>query len=178
VYRTFIQPSQSMREQGVRMKLNPLPQVIEGKRLAVIDDSIVRGTTTRETVEMLRRAGAREVHLRVSSPPIKWPCFYGIDTANRDELIGSSKSVEEIREFVGADSLGYLSVDGMLISTGVPTERFCHACFSGGYPIEVPPDTARTKHVLELPVRPSNGNGHRPERMPVTADPLPGLPAE
>jgi amidophosphoribosyltransferase len=117
--------------------------------------------------------------MRIGSPPIQWPCFYGIDTANRDELIGSSRSIEEIREFVGADSLGYLSVDGMLTSTGVPTERFCHACFSGGYPIEVPPETARTKHVLELPVRPgANGNGraHAPE--PVAADPLPGIPAE
>jgi amidophosphoribosyltransferase len=161
------------------MKLNPLTEVIEGKRLVVVDDSIVRGTTTRETVEMLRRAGAREVHLRVSSPPIQWPCFYGIDTANRDELIGSSKSVEEIRDFVGADSLDYLSVDGMLISTGVPTERFCHACFSGGYPIEVPAETARTKHVLELPVRRSSGNGHKPDKpLPVVADTLPGIPAE
>jgi amidophosphoribosyltransferase len=166
VYRTFIQPTQSLREHGVRMKLNPLVQVIEGKRLVVIDDSIVRGTTTRETVEMLRRAGAREVHLRVASPPIKWPCFYGIDTANRDELIGASKDVEHIREFVGADSLGYLSVDGMLISTGVPTERFCHACFSGGYPIDVPEETARTKHVLELPGR--DGNGRKV--LPVTAE--------
>jgi len=178
VYRTFIQPSQSMREKGVRMKLNPLPRVIEGKRLAVIDDSIVRGTTTRETVEMLRRAGAREVHLRVASPPIKWPCFYGIDTANRNELIGSDKSIDQIREFVGADSLGYLSVDGMLISTGVPTERFCHACFSGGYPIEVPEETARTKHVLEMPRR-ANGNGRKP--LPITAqhaEPLPGINVE
>jgi amidophosphoribosyltransferase len=178
VYRTFIQPSQSMREKGVRMKLNPLPQVIEGKRLAVIDDSIVRGTTTRETVEMLRRAGAREVHLRVSSPPIQWPCFYGIDTANRDELIGSSKSVDEIRDFVGADSLGYLSVDGMLISTGVATERFCHACFSGGYPIDVPPETARTKHVLELPVSGSNGDGKGRRPLSVPAEPLPGITRE
>ncbi len=151
VGRTFIQPTQSLRSQGVRMKLNPLPEVIEGKRLVVVDDSIVRGTTTREIVAMLRRSGAREVHLRVSSSPIQWPCFYGIDTADRDELIASERSVEEIRDFVGADSLAYLSVDGMLISTGVPTERFCHACFSGGYPIAVPPEMARTKNVLEMP---------------------------
>ena len=179
VYRTFIQPSQSLRRQGVRMKLNPLSEVIEGKRLVVIDDSIVRGNTPREVIDMLRRAGAREVHMRIGSPPIQWPCFYGIDTANRDELIGSSMSVEEIREFLGADSLGYLSVDGMLISTGVPTERFCHACFSGGYPIEVPAETARTKHVLELPVR-AGGNGSR-KSVPVAAEPaetLPGLSAE
>jgi len=161
VYRTFIQPTQALREKGVRMKLNPLTEVIEGKRLVVVDDSIVRGTTTREIVEMLRRAGAREVHMRISSPPIKWPCFYGIDTANRDELIGAHRDVEEIRGFIGADSLGYLSVDGMLTSTGVPTEKFCHACFSGGYPIPIPDETARTKNVLELPVTAiSNGNGH------------------
>ena len=126
---------------------------------------------------MLRRAGAREVHMRIGSPPIQWPCFYGIDTANRDELAASTRSVEEIREYIGADSLDYLSVDGMLISTGVPTERFCHACFSGGYPIEVPAETARTKHVLELPV---SGNGHR-KPLPVVAEPaepLPGIRAE
>jgi amidophosphoribosyltransferase len=149
VGRTFIQPTQSLREQGVRLKLNPLTEVIEGKRLVVVDDSIVRGTTTRQTVEMLRKAGAREVHLRVSSPPISWPCFYGIDTANRDELIGAKMSVDEIRDFIGADSLGYLSLDGMLTSTGVPTERFCHACFSGGYPIPIPTSTLLTKNVLE-----------------------------
>jgi amidophosphoribosyltransferase len=176
VGRTFIQPTQSLREHGVRMKLNPLPQVIEGKRLVVVDDSIVRGTTTRETVEMLRRAGAREVHMRVSSPPIQWPCFYGIDTANRDELIAASRDVEGIRDFIGVDSLGYLSVDGMLISTGVPTERFCHACFSGGYPIGIPAETARTKKVLEAPRATTNGNGAK--RLPVTAaveSSLPGI---
>jgi amidophosphoribosyltransferase len=155
------------------MKLNPLSEVIEGKRLVVIDDSIVRGNTPIEIVEMLRRAGAREVHLRIASPPIKWPCFYGIDTANRDELVGSSRDVEGIRELIGADSLGYLSVDGMLTSTGVATERFCHACFTGGYPIEVPAETARTKHVLEMPT--SAGNGHRARTsLPVEA----ALPAE
>jgi amidophosphoribosyltransferase len=179
VGRTFIQPSQSMREQGVRLKLNPLPEVIEGKRLIVIDDSIVRGTTTREIVEMLRRAGAREVHLRVGSPPIKWPCFYGIDTANRDELIGAHRTVEEIRDFVGADSLGYLSVDGMLTSTGVPTERFCHACFTEGYPIPIPEETARTKNVLEIrtPSKPNgtNGNGAPDAVVVVGADTLPGI---
>src|SRR5260370_19489635 len=119
----FIQASQSVRQQGVRMKLNPRSGVIEGKKIVVIDDSIVRGNTPREVVEMLRRAGAREVHMRIGSPPIQWPCFYGIDTANRDELIGSSRSVDEIRQFIGAPSLAYLSVDGMLISTGVPTAR-------------------------------------------------------
>jgi amidophosphoribosyltransferase len=179
VGRTFIQPTKALREHGVRMKLNPLPQVIEGKRLVVVDDSIVRGTTTRETVEMLRRAGAREVHLRVSSPPIKWPCFYGIDTANQDELIGAARTVDEIRDFVGADSLGYLSIDGMLTSTGVPTERFCHACFSGGYPITIPEETARTKHVLEVPDIGTNGNGRAEHRKPLPVisggERLPGM---
>ncbi|MGH7856427.1 MAG: amidophosphoribosyltransferase, partial [Candidatus Binatia bacterium] len=178
VYRTFIQPSQSMREHGVRLKLNPLPEVIEGKRLVVVDDSIVRGTTTRETVEMLRRAGAREVHLRVSSPPIRWPCFYGIDTANRDELIAARLDVDAIRDFVGADSLGYLSVDGMLTSTGVPTERFCHACFTEGYPIPVPKETALTKNVLEVPSA-SNGDGAAPPAEPAPAEAsLPGIESE
>lgn len=149
VGRTFIQPDQTLRRQGVRLKLNPLQDVIEGKRLVVVDDSIVRGTTTREIVAMLRKAGAREVHMRISSPPIQWPCFYGIDTANRDELIASSRDVESIRDFIGADSLDFLSLDGLLTSTGVPTERFCHACFSGGYPIPIPPQTAVTKNVLE-----------------------------
>ena len=151
VGRTFIQPTQSQRAQGVRMKLNPLVDVIEGKRLAVIEDSIVRGTTTRGIVEMLRRAGAREVHMRVASPPISWPCFYGMDISNRDELIASKLDVEAVRRFIGADSLAHLSVDGMLTSTGVPTERFCHACFTGGYPIPIPKETAITKNILEVP---------------------------
>ena len=177
VGRTFIQPTQSLREQGVRMKLNPMPEVIEGKRLIVVDDSIFRGTTTREVVDMLRRAGAREVHLRVCSPPVQWPCFYGIDIPSRDELVGASRDVEQIRELIGADSLGYLSLDGMLTSTGVPTERFCHACFSGGYPIAIPPSTALTKNVLEVP---RSFNGHAAKRLPVSAaassaEQLPGL---
>lgn len=151
VQRTFIQPTPSLRAQGVRLKLNALPDVVEGKRLVVIDDSIVRGTTQREIVEMLRKAGAREVHMRISSPPIRWPCFYGIDIADREQLMAADREVEEIRSLVGADSLGYLSIDGMLISTGVPTERFCHACFSGGYPIPVPQETAVTKNMLEVP---------------------------
>jgi amidophosphoribosyltransferase len=175
VYRTFIQPTQSLRQKGVRMKLNPLTEVIEGKRLVVVDDSIVRGNTPIEIVQMLRRAGAREVHMRIASPPIQWPCFYGIDTANRDELAGSSRDVEGIRELIGADSLGYLSVDGMLISTGAPSERFCHACFTGGYPIEVPPEMARTKHVLELPQK-SDGNGSGRKPLPVTPQPIEPLP--
>lgn len=177
VGRTFIQPTQSLREQGVRMKLNPMPEVIEGKRLVVIDDSIFRATTTREVVEMLRRAGAREIHLRVSSPPVQWPCFYGVDIPNRDELVASSRDVEGIRALIGADSLGYLSLDGMLTSTGVPTEKFCHACFSGGYPIEIPTETARTKSVLELPVTGVNGNGRarKPIHVGSHQEPIPGI---
>jgi len=184
VGRTFIQPTQSMREQGVRMKLNPIPEIIEGQRLVVVDDSIFRGTTTRNIIEMLRRAGAREVHLRVSSPPVQWPCFYGIDIPSRDELIGAERDIEEIRKLIDADSLGYLSIDGMLTSTGAPTERFCHACFSGGYPIEIPEYTARTKNVLEARVpgavsgESTNGNGSERRPLHVVAghvEPLPGI---
>lgn len=181
VGRTFIQPTQMLREQGVRMKLNPMPEVIEGKRLVVVDDSIFRATTTRNIVEMLRRAGAREVHLRVSSPPVQWPCFYGVDIPSRDDLVAASRDIEGIRQLIGADSLGYLSIDGMLTSTGIPTERFCHACFSGGYPIAIPSETAQTKKVLEVAAgaATSNGhssNGHVPTPVPVSIDePLPGL---
>jgi amidophosphoribosyltransferase len=185
VGRTFIQPTQSVREQGVRMKLNPMSGVIEGKRLVVLDDSIFRGTTTREVVDMLRRAGAREVHLRVSSPPVQWPCFYGIDIPSRDELVGASRDIEQIRKLIGADSLGYLSIDGMLTSTGIATERFCHACFSGGYPIDIPPETARTKSVLEQvrssPNGSSNGDGSTRRPLPVLTgneEKLPGLDLE
>jgi amidophosphoribosyltransferase len=149
VGRTFIQPTQSMRQQGIRLKLNPLREVIEGRRVVVIDDSIVRGNTTRQIVSMLKEAGAREVHLRVSAPPIKWPCFYGIDMPDQDELIGSHKSVKEIEEHVGADSLAYLSVEGMLDSTQIPKDTFCTACFTSNYPIPIPAEELRNKHVLE-----------------------------
>ncbi len=151
VGRTFIQPTQSMRQQGVRMKLNPVREVIEGRRVVVVDDSIVRGNTTRQIVAMLREVGAREVHMRISSPPIKWPCFYGIDMPDQDELIGANMSVEEIQAHIGADSLAYLSLDGMLTSTQVPTEDFCTACFSSRYPIPIPEQDLRDKHVLESP---------------------------
>jgi amidophosphoribosyltransferase len=153
VGRTFIQPTQSMRQQGIRMKLNPVREVIEGRRVVVVDDSIVRGNTTKQIVAMLREAGAREVHLRISSPPIKWPCFYGIDMPDQDELIGANLSVEEIRAHVGADSLAYLSLEGMLASTQVPVENFCTACFSSRYPIPIPAHELRNKHVLEAPER-------------------------
>jgi amidophosphoribosyltransferase len=149
VGRTFIQPTESMRKQGIRMKLNPLREVIEGRRVIVVDDSIVRGPTAGHLVQMLREAGAREVHLRISSPPIKWPCFYGIDMPNQDELIGSRMDVDGIREHVGADSLAYLSLDGMLTATQVPADGFCTACFSSNYPVPIPADQLRSKHVLE-----------------------------
>ncbi|MFN2595246.1 MAG: amidophosphoribosyltransferase [Actinomycetota bacterium] len=159
VGRTFIQPTQSMRQQGIRMKLNPLRDVIEGRRLIVVDDSIVRGNTTKQIVHMLKDAGAREVHMRISSPPIKWPCFYGIDMPDQDELIGSRLEVEEICAHMGADSLAYLSIEGMLAATQVPVDGFCTACFSSSYPVPIPKDELRTKHVLEAhgPVAPRPG---------------------
>jgi amidophosphoribosyltransferase len=149
--RTFIQPSQHMRQRGVTVKLSPLREVVTGKRLIVVDDSIVRGTTTRQIVSLLRKAGATEVHLRISSPPIHHPCFYGIDTQIETELIAATHSVEEIREFVGADSLAYLSIEGVLQALDLPYDRFCFACFDGRYPVPVPYDTARHKFVLEDP---------------------------
>ncbi len=147
--RTFIQPSQTMRHRGVTMKLNPLREVVRGKRLTVVDDSIVRGTTTKQIVALLRRAGAAEVHVRISAPPIYHPCFYGIDTQVETELIAATHTVEEIREFIGADSLGYLSIRGVLAALELPYDRFCFACFDGNYPEPVPYDAASRKFVLE-----------------------------
>jgi amidophosphoribosyltransferase len=138
VGRTFIEPQQSIRHFGVRLKLNPVEPVLRGRRVVVIDDSIVRGTTSRKIVKMVRDAGAKEVHLRISSPPTQWPCYYGIDTPTRRELIASSHSNEEIARYVTADSLGYLSLEGMLEAVG-GAESFCHACFSGSYPIPFTP---------------------------------------
>src|SRR6187431_112124 len=147
--RTFIQPSQGMRHRGVTIKLNPLREVVSGKRLIVVDDSIVRGTTTKRIVELLRRAGAREVHVRISAPPIYHPCFYGIDTSVETELIAATNSVDEIRDFIGADSLGYLSIRGVLAALDLPYEQFCFACFDGNYPEPVPYDVAARKFILE-----------------------------
>jgi amidophosphoribosyltransferase len=147
--RTFIQPSQTMRQRGVTIKLNPLREVVRGKRLTVVDDSIVRGTTTKQIVSLLRRAGASEVHLRISAPPIYHPCFYGIDTQIETELIAATHSEQEIRDFVGADSLGYLSIQGVLAALDLPYERFCFACFDGRYPEPVPYDASLRKFVLE-----------------------------
>ena len=135
VGRTFIEPQQGIRHFGVKVKLNPNREVLDGKRVVVIDDSIVRGTTSRKIVKMIRAAGAREVHVRISSPPIQWPCYYGIDTPTRRELIGSSHKVVEIQRYLGADSLGYLSLEGMLKATGSDPHHFCHACFTGQYQV-------------------------------------------
>ena len=147
VGRTFIQPSQTIRQLGIRLKLNPLRDVIRGKRLVVVDDSIVRGNTQRALVRMLREAGALEVHVRISSPPVKWPCFYGIDFASRAELVANGLDTEGIRASIGADSLGYVSLDGLVAATEQPRTRLCRACFDGEYPIELPEVVG--KHVLE-----------------------------
>jgi amidophosphoribosyltransferase len=151
VGRTFIQPSQALRDRGVKLKLNPLPDSIRGKRLVVIDDSIVRGTTTKQVVAALRESGATEVHLRITCPPLKWPCFYGIDMPTRQELIGADLTVEEIQAYVGADSLGYLSLEGMVQAAGGDQDQFCRACFDGEYPIPIP--DAAGKFVLEDQLR-------------------------
>lgn len=135
--RTFIQPSQTMRDLGVQLKFNPLHNVLEGKRVVLVDDSIVRGTTTPSVVKLLKQAGAKEVHARICAPPIAYPCFFGVDMANRWELIAAQKSVEEIRKYIGAESLGYLSLDGLYKAIGMPKGSFCDACFTGNYPIPV-----------------------------------------
>jgi amidophosphoribosyltransferase len=150
VGRTFIQPSQTIRQLGIRLKLNPLREIIEGKRIVVVDDSIVRGNTQRAIVRMLREAGAREIHVRISSPPVKWPCYYGIDFATRAELIANGLEVEEIRRSIGADSLGYVSLDGLISATQVPSDRLCSACFTGEYPMSVPEDMSDGKLRLEI----------------------------
>ena len=150
--RTFIQPSQGMRHRGVTIKLNPLREVVAGKRLIVVDDSIVRGTTTKRIVELLRKAGAAAVHVRISAPPIYHPCFYGIDTSIETELIAATHTEAQIREFIGADSLGYLSIRGVLAALDLPYDRFCFACFDGNYPEPVPYDAASRKFILEEPV--------------------------
>ncbi len=147
--RTFIQPSQGMRQRGVTVKLSALREQVRGRRLIVVDDSIVRGTTTRQIVSLLRRAGAAEIHLRISAPPIFHPCFYGIDTQIETELIAATRSLDEIREFTGADSLAYLSIGGVLEAIDLPRERFCFACFDGRYPLPVPYDPGNRKFVLE-----------------------------
>lgn len=136
VQRTFIQPTQELRRRGVRLKLNALPDNVSGKRVVMVDDSIVRGTTSMQIVRMLKDAGATEVHVRINSPEVKWPCFYGIDTDTQDQLISARKSVQEVCDFIGADSLAFLSVDGLL--SCVPAGGYCAACFTGAYPVEIP----------------------------------------
>jgi amidophosphoribosyltransferase len=142
VGRTFIQPSQSTRSAGVRIKLNPIRELIAGRRVTLIDDSIVRGTTSRQIVRLVRDAGAKQVHLRISCPPTVGPCYYGIDTPVRDELIASRQSVDEIRRYVGADSLGYLSLEGLLRALDPPAERVCTACWTDEHPVTLPRDQA------------------------------------
>jgi amidophosphoribosyltransferase len=147
VGRTFIEPSQMLRDRGIRLKLNPIPTTLAGKRVVLVDDSIVRGSTTRQLVQMVRDAGASEVHLRISSPPYRWPCFYGMDTSDQSKLLAARMSVEEITEFLEVDSLGYLSLDGLIRATGVEQGGFCTACLSGTYPTDV--SEAAGKFVLE-----------------------------
>ncbi len=149
VGRTFIQPSQSIRQLGIRLKLNPLREVLRGQRLIVVDDSIVRGNTQRALVRMLREAGASEVHVRISSPPVSWPCFYGIDFASRAELVANGLTVEEICASIGADSLAYVSLEGLISASEQPESRLCTACFTGRYPIALPEPESMGKHILE-----------------------------
>jgi amidophosphoribosyltransferase len=157
VGRTFIQPSQTLRQLGIRLKLNALEPVIKGKRVIVVDDSIVRGNTQRAIVRMLREAGATSIHVKISSPPIKWPCFYGIDFASRAELIANGATIAEITTSIGADSLAYISDDGMINATEQPRERLCTACFTGEYPIELPSSDRLGKNLLERSVDSSDG---------------------
>jgi amidophosphoribosyltransferase len=149
VGRTFIQPTQTMRELGIRMKLNPLKDVLYGKRVVIVDDSIVRGTTSRKLVKALRDAGAIEVHMRISSPPVTHPCFYGIDTDSQDQLIAATKSVEDIAKLLEVDTLAYLSWQGMLEATREDPQSFCSACFTGDYPVSIPEQIKRSKLMLE-----------------------------
>ena len=157
--RTFIQPDQRLREQSVRLKLTPLREVIAGKRLVVVDDSIVRGTTTRQIVRLLFDAGAREVHMRITAPPIRFPCHYGIDMATQRELVAAHHTVEDVRRQIGATSLGYLSIEGLLHAAGQPRHRFCLACFNDEYPIPIPKDVELTKEIFETPLASPTASG-------------------
>jgi amidophosphoribosyltransferase len=166
--RTFIAPTQEMRSLGVRMKLNPIKENIAGKRLVVVDDSIVRGTTTRSMVRTLREAGAAEVHLRVSSPPYKWPCFYGMDTGTRGELLAANMEIGEIREYLGVDSLAYLDIDRLITATGALNAGFCTACLTGEYPVEIPAELS--KGVLEQGPRPAPAPARQPDAAELFPD--------
>ncbi|MGH9461455.1 MAG: amidophosphoribosyltransferase, partial [Vicinamibacteria bacterium] len=149
VGRTFIQPIQSSRDFGVKVKLNPVRSVLEGRRVVLIDDSIVRGTTSQKIVRMVRNAGAREVHLRVSSPPTTGPCYYGIDTPQKEQLIAASHSIEEIARFLGADSLAYLSLSSLMASVKNTKDEFCSACFSGNYPVPLFDESLGQRRLFE-----------------------------
>ncbi|UQX88289.1 amidophosphoribosyltransferase [Jatrophihabitans telluris] len=175
VGRTFIQPSQTIRQLGIRLKLNPLRDVIRGKRLIVVDDSIVRGNTQRAVIRMLREAGAVEVHVRIASPPVKWPCFYGIDFASKAELLASGLDTEGIRASIGADSLGYISLDGVVAASEQPKTRLCRACFDGEYPIALPDVVG--KHVLEGIGRAVGAGAPSGAREPELAEGYPGADA-
>jgi amidophosphoribosyltransferase len=159
VGRTFIEPSNTIRQLGIRLKLNPLRDVIAGKRLIVVDDSIVRGNTQRALVRMLREAGAAEVHVRIASPPVKWPCFYGIDFATRAELIANGLNDDEICRSIGADSLGYVSLDELVAASGVAKGELCRACFDGVYPVELPEPQHLGKYMLEIEPAPTDADG-------------------
>ncbi len=152
VGRTFINPTQAARNAKVKIKFNPVREVLQGKKVVVVDDSLVRGTTSRELVQMIRQAGAKEVHFRVASAPITGPCYYGIDTPTKSELIASSHSLEQIRQHLGVETLGYLSLDGMVRAMGGDTAEFCHACFSGDYPTAIPDDTQKARNATPLQV--------------------------
>jgi amidophosphoribosyltransferase len=167
VGRTFIQPSQTLRQLGIRLKLNALDHMVRGRRLVVVDDSIVRGNTQRAQIRMLREAGAAEVHVRISSPPVKWPCFYGIDFATRAELIANGLDVDEIAASVGADSLGYISLQGMTEATGQEPGNLCLACFTGSYPLELPDESLLGKHLLEATLN----SPHAARELPVLNNP-------
>jgi amidophosphoribosyltransferase len=150
VARTFIQPGQQLRKHGLRLKFNPLPEVVAGKRLVVVDDSIVRGNTTRQIVQMLRDAGASEVHMRISAPPIRHPCHYGIDMSTREEMIAHGRSEAEVAAELGADSLAYLSLRGVYEAIGGTSETHCDACFSGSYPLEGTASKDAFEHALPV----------------------------
>jgi amidophosphoribosyltransferase len=153
VGRTFIEPQQSIRHFGVRVKLNPVKSILDGKRVVLVDDSIVRGTTSRKIVKMVRAAGAKEVHMRISCPPTVSPCFYGVDTPRRAELIAATHSLEEIRKYIGADSLGYLSLDGLLTSVGSTRSSYCTSCYTAEYPVAFPRNEAAYQQLALKPVQ-------------------------
>jgi amidophosphoribosyltransferase len=163
IQRTFIAPDQRMREMGVRMKLTPIHEVLEGKKVVMVDDSIVRGTTTGKVVRLLFDAGAREVHVRISAPPVKNPCLYGIDMSSQEQLIAYNYSVEQIRQHIGATSLGYLSEGGLARALSSPNDNFCLACFNGKYPIPIPESARKGKFALEMPMASSG-------KMPLPID--------